>query len=260
MSALPVEERNNVVPFEVIKKENKQPKLKNDGTEKKTPNNNKEDRWVHPIRNKDDIKKILEYLHEKTGTATRMDTMMAAYRNELLFAIGINVGLRVSDLITLKWENIFESDMKTFREASTKIEQKTGKSKNICPNKCMQKYVLEYLKNTGIEPKEGEYVFIGSRKDKDGKYQHIQDGIVEKMMKDCTKAVGLNENYNTHSLRKTFAYHKFMMYVEHNDPMALVKVQKDLNHRNSSDTARYLGITREESIKSSMELGEYWDL
>ena len=150
--------------------------------------------------------------------------------------------------------------MKTFREASTKIEQKTGKSKNICPNKCMQKYVLEYLKNTGIKPKEGEYVFIGSRKDKDGKYQHIQDGIVEKMMKDCTKAVGLTENYNTHSLRKTFAYHKFMMYVEHNDPMALVKVQKDLNHRNSSDTARYLGITREESIKSSMELGDYWDL
>ena len=260
MSALPVEERNNVVSFEVIKKENKQPKLKNDGTEKKTPNNNKEDRWVHPIRNKEDIKRILEYLHEKTGTATRMDTMMAAYRNELLFAIGINVGLRVSDLITLKWENIFESDMKTFREASTKIEQKTGKSKNICPNKCMQKYVLEYLKNTGIEPKEGEYVFIGSRKDKDGKYQHIQDGIVEKMMKDIQENCNLGYNVNTHSLRKSFAFHQFTMLSEKGDILALEKVQKALNHRNSSDTLRYLGITRDENIKNSMELGEYWDL
>ena len=260
MSALPVEERNNVVSFEVIKKENKQPKLKNDGTEKKTPNNNKEDRWVHPIRNKEDIKRILEYLHKKTGTATRMDTMMAAYRNELLFAIGINVGLRVSDLITLKWENIFESDMKTFREASTKIEQKTGKSKNICPNKCMQKYVLEYKKNTGIEPKEGEYVFIGSRKDKDGKYQHIQDGIVEKMMKDIQENCKLGYNVNTHSLRKSFAFHQFTMLSEKGDILALEKVQKALNHRNSSDTLRYLGITRDENIKNSMELGEYWDL
>lgn len=260
MSALPVEERNNVISLEVVKKEKKEVKLKKDGTEKQTPNNNKEDRWVHPIRNKEDIKKILEYLHEQTGNTTRIDTMMAAYRNELLFVIGINVGLRVSDLITLKWENIFEDDMKTFKDASNKTEQKTGKGKNICPNSCMKKYILEYLNNTGIEPKEGEYVFVSSRKGKDGKYQHIQAGVVEKMMKDCTKAIGLTENYNTHTLRKTYAYHKFMMYVEHNDPMALVKVQKDLNHRNSSDTARYLGITREESIKSSMELGDYWDL
>lgn len=260
MSALPLEERNNVVSLEVVKNEKKQPKLKNDGTEKQTPNNNKEDRWVNPIRNKEDIKRILEYLHEQIGIATRMDTMMAAYRNELLFAIGINVGLRVSDLTTIKWENIFERDMKTFRDVSTKIEQKTGKSKNICPNKCMQKYILEYLKNTGIEPKEGEYVFIGSRKDKDGKYQHIHAGIVEKMMKDIQVNCSLGYNVNTHSLRKSFAFHKYMMYIQNGDPMALVKVQKDLNHRNSSDTARYLGITRDESIKSSMELGDYWDL
>lgn len=253
-------ENNGIIPFEVVSKEKKQPKLKKDGTEKQIPNNNAEDRWVHPIRNKEDIKRILEYLHDQAGKAYRTDTMMAAYRNELLFAIGINVGLRVSDLITLKWENIFEDDMKTFRDASNKTEKKTGKSKDICPNRCMQKYIMEYLSNTGIEPKKDDYVFISSRKDENGKYKPIQDGIVEKMMKDCTKAVGLTENYNTHSLRKTYAYHKFMMYVERNDPMALVKVQKDLNHRNSSDTARYLGITRDEKILSSMELGDYWEL
>ena len=254
------EERTNVVSFEVVKSEKKQPKLKKDGTEKQIPNNNSEDRWVHPIRDKEDIKRILGYLHEQSGNTTRTDTMMAAYRNELLFAIGINVGLRVSDLITLKWENIFEDDMKTFRDASNKTEKKTGKSKDICPNRCMQKYIMEYLSNTSVEPKKGQYVFIGSRKDSDGNFKSITDATVEKMMKDIQENCKLGFRINTHSLRKTFAYHKFMMYVERNDPMALVKVQKDLNHRNSSDTARYLGITREESIKSSMELGDYWDL
>lgn len=253
------QENSNVIQFEVIKSEKKQPKLKMDGTRKNTTNNGSEDRWVHPIRNKEDIKHIFEYLHKQSAKAIRIDTVMAAYRNELLFAIGINVGFRVSDLITIKWENIFEDDMKTFRDAFNKIEKKTGKSKNICPNKCIQKYVLEYLNNTSIEPKKGEYIFVSSRRDKDGNFKPITDATVEKMMKDIQENCSLGYNVNTHSIRKTYAYHKYMMYVEKNDPLALVKVQKDLNHRNSSDTARYLGITRDEAIKSSMELGDYWN-
>ena len=254
------QERPNVIQFDAIKTEKKQPKLKKDGTEKQIPNNNSEDRWVHPIRNKEDIKRILKYLHEQSVNTTRMDTMMAAYRNELLFAIGINVGLRVSDLITLKWENIFEDDMKTFRDSSNKIEKKTGKSKDICPNRCMQKYIMEYLSNTDIEPKKGEYVFIGSRKDKDGNFKPITDATVEKMMKDIQVNCSLGYNINTHSLRKSYSYHLYMYLKEKNDPFPLEKVQKALNHRNSSDTLRYLGLTREENIKNSMELGEYWNL
>lgn len=253
-------ENNNIVSLEVVRKEKEQPKLKKDGTEKKVPNNNSEERWVHPIRNKEDIKRILEYLHEQAGKTTRTDTMMSAYRNELLFAIGINVGLRVSDLITLKWENIFEEDMNTFRDASRKKEQKTGKTKDICPNKCMQKYITDYIKITGVEPKRGEYIFISSRKDANGNCKPITDATVEKMMKDIQINCNLGYNVNTHSLRKSYAWHKYMMYVENKDPLALVKVQKDLNHRNSSDTARYLGIDRDEKIRSSMELGDYWDL
>ena len=103
MSALPKKQNTNIVSLEVVRKEKEQPKLKKDGTIKRTPNNNTEERWVHPIRNKEDIKRILEYLHEQAGKSNRMDGMMAAYRNEMLFAIGINVGLRVSDLISLKF-------------------------------------------------------------------------------------------------------------------------------------------------------------
>lgn len=259
---LAIQENNtNVVPFKTIDGgKNNEPKLKKDGTEKQIPNNNAEDRWVHPIRDKEDIKHILSYLHDQAGQTIRVDTMMAAYRNELLFAIGINVGLRVSDLITLKWKNIFEEDMETFKDASRKKEQKTGKTKDICPNNCMKRYIMEYLSNTGIQPQSEEYVFISSRKDKNGKFKPITDATVERMMKDIQINCNLGYNVNTHSLRKSYAWHKYMMYVENKDPLALVKVQKDLNHRNSSDTARYLGIDRDEKIRSSMELGDYWDL
>lgn len=253
------QENSNVIQFEVIKSKKNQPKLKMDGTIKQTPNNNTEDRWVNPIRNKDDIEKILKYLQSKIENATRIDTLMAARRNLLIFAIGINVGLRVSDLVELQWENLFEDDMKTFKQIRPTKEQKTGKMKDICPNEFMKRYITDYLNKTGIVPQKEEYVFLRSRKGKDGKIKPIDDSTVEKMMKDIQENL-LDYDVNTHSLRKTYAYHKYMMYTERNDPLALVKVQKDLNHRNSSDTARYLGITRDEAIKSSMELGEYWEL
>ena len=79
-------------------------------------------------------------------------------------------------------------------------------------------------------------------------------------MKDIQENCKLGYNVNTHSLRKSFAFHQFTMLSEKGDILALEKVQKALNHRNSSDTLRYLGITRDENIKNSMELGEYWDL
>lgn len=44
--------------------------------------------------------------------ATRIDTQRAAYRDWFSFVVGINVGLCVSDLTQLKWDNIFESDTK----------------------------------------------------------------------------------------------------------------------------------------------------
>ena len=252
--------QSNVVQLEVVKKLKQNPKLKTDGVEKQTPNNNSADRWVHPIREKSDVRKCIDYLHEKALSASRLDTQRAAYRDWFLFVVGINVGLRVSDLIRLKWDNIFESDMKTFVDGRNKEEQKTGKMKLICPNEYMIRVVKEYLFFSDVEPKAGEYVFLSGRKNKDSEYSPISDASVEKMIKEVTRACGIVGNYNTHSLRKTYAYHKYMMYVKNNDPLALVKVQKDLNHRNSSDTARYLGITRDEQIKSSMELGEYWDL
>lgn len=252
--------QSNVVQLDTVKKSKQVPKLRTDGSEKQTPNNNSEKRWVHPIRNKEDVIRCIEYLHQKALTTNRIDTQKSAYRDWLLFVIGVNVGLRVSDLITLKWNDIFESDMITFLNGENVKEKKTGKMKLVCPNKYMQDVIKEYLICAGVTPVSGGYIFTSGRKSKDGEYHAISDAAVEKMIKEVAEACGLVGNYNTHSLRKSFAYHKYMMLEGKGDPLALVKVQKSLNHRNSSDTARYLGITRDDEIKSNMELGEYWDL
>ena len=253
--------RVNITEAEIIPFPNKEdegkssddlPKLKKDGTIKKTPNNNKEERWVDPIKDREIVARVSKYLLDKAKMAKRHDTMVAGYRNWLTFVVGINVGLRVSDLVNLKWSHFFEKDMTEFVDSYNKKEQKTEKIKSVCPNACIKRAIIKYLEAVNIEPEYDDYVFISSRTGK-----QITDATVENFIKDFSKHLNLKGNYGTHTLRKTYAYLKYMSYVDRGDPLALVKVQKDLNHRNSSDTARYLGITREEKIKSSMELGDY---
>ena len=253
--------RVNITEAEIIPFSNKEdegkssddlPKLKKDGTIKRTPNNNKEERRVDPIKDRETVARVSKYLLDKAKMAKRHDTMVAGYRNWLTFVVGINVGLRVSDLVNLKWSHFFEEDMITFVGGRNKKEQKTGKMKDICPNSCIKRAIIEYLDVVYIKPKYKDYVFVSSRTGK-----QITDATVESFIKDFSKHLNLKGNYGTHTLRKTYAYLKYMSYIEHGDPLALVKVQKDLNHVNSSQTADYLGITREEKIKSSMELGDY---
>lgn len=233
-----------------------------DGKGHKAPNIQKEDRWVDPIRDKDDVRKVVSFLKSEITNAKRADSKSAAQRNLFLFTMGINIGVRVSDLLALTWDQIFEADMKTFKENSGKKEKKTGKIKRICPNAAMKKAVEVYLQQSGVVPEAGHYLFQSGKKNADGtiKNEMLSEMTATRCIKKATEACGIKGNYNTHSIRKTYAYHKYMMLVEAGDPMALVKVQKDLNHRNSSDTARYLGITREDQIESSQQLADYWEM
>ena len=68
---------------------------------------------VEPIRNKDEIRKVEKILARQ------------GQRDLLLFTLGINRGLRVSDMLAL---NVGDVRMKTYIQL---VEQKTGKTKKI---------------------------------------------------------------------------------------------------------------------------------
>ncbi len=258
------EDNPKVIDFSVRNggKSDNGPKYRKDGVLKQTVNNSSIDRFVEPIREKADVARVASYLLERAKEAKSPNKKNAAYRDWLLYVVGVNVGLRVSDLTKLTWDHILNPDMKTFRQYDphNKKEKKTDKLKTIYINDAMKDAFALYLSKTGVVPKSGEeeYIFTVNYKRKDGKCHTISTAAVEKMVKRATKACSLKGNYNTHSLRKTYAYHKFMQYQAEGDPLALEKVQYDLNHYNSRDTLRYLGITRNEKIESSKRLSNYW--
>ncbi len=146
----------------------------------------------------------------------------------ILFCLGINTGLRVSDLRLLKVYNIEYDYIRI-------TEQKTGKSKKFLLNANTRSEVLDYIKRNNLAPDD---YLIQSRNgvNKPLTRQRIYD-ILQKAAND----LGLSKSmiFSPHSLRKTFGYH---FYQQKKDVAMLMKI---FNHSSPSITLNYIGINSE---------------
>lgn len=98
--------------------------------------------FVQPIRDKNKIEEMKQEL-KKNGT-----------RNYLLFTFGINVGLRISDIINLKVKDVLNMD-KTMKSHIDIIEKKTQKRKRFKINPILAEELYQYVKNMNFE----DYIF-----------------------------------------------------------------------------------------------------
>ena len=84
------------------------------------------------------------------------------YKFWLLWCIGTSTGLRISDLIQLKWGYFFLNG--EFRERFPKVEQKTGKLNNILITEAMRVFITTYLNATKVAPNPEDLVFPSRKK------------------------------------------------------------------------------------------------
>ena len=174
---------------------------------------------VEPIRKTKDINKIKQYLYGKQNK-----------RDYCIFVVGINVGLRAGDLLSLRISDVTDGN-ELFNEVTIK-EQKTGKLRSFTLNNSTKEAIRLYL-DTRTDWNLGEYLFI-SRKG-----GHLGVRPLHHIIKTTLKDLGIKGNYGTHSLRKTMAFHRYINNVP------IETLQKHLNHSSSSITLRYIGITKE---------------
>lgn len=176
---------------------------------------------VQPIREKKKISIMKTLLKEKGD------------KYYLMFRIGINVGLRVSDIISLKVGSI------RAKAHVTIIEKKTGKTKRFLIPNSLQKEIAEFIKTNNLEDED---FLIQSRK---GDNQPISRIQAYRVLNDTAKQIGLEE-IGTHTMRKTFGYHHYQT----NKDIAIL--QEIFNHSAPSITLRYIGITddmKDQSLK-----------
>lgn len=196
------------------------------------------DHAAEPIKDIEDIYRVEEYLiaHER-------------YRDNMLFIVGINFGLRVSDLRMLRFCDLIDSKLR-FKERFPVWEIKTRNTKKrstnryITINDAVKESVRLYLQHTP-DVKLDDYMFQGiSRSNKRSDNKPMTVGAIYTVIRKLSWQVGIDAHLGTHSLRKTFCYHQMLM--SQNDPRKLMLLSKMLNHSSIMQTMTYIGITDDE--------------
>lgn len=174
-------------------------------------------------------------------------------RNELLFILGINVGLRISDILKLKLSDLVKPNRKTVKEYVTIIEKKTSKTKKFYLGDIVVKLIENYLKEYS-ELDLDSYVF----KSRKGTNSPITRQQAYRILNDAAEVVGIIERdpntgiiisgeIGTHTLRKTFGYHAYQ------NGTSLELLMDIFNHSSKSQTLRYIGITEEQKKEVYMQ-------
>ena len=159
------------------------------------------------------------------------------YKISLLVALGCFTGLRISDILALRWKQILNS------EEFTIVEKKTGKKRVIRLNQQLQKHISECYEH--INPIGINAPILVSQK---GTIFSIQR--INVILKEVKKKYRLKvKNFSCHSLRKTFGRQVYNMNAE-NSELALVKLMELFNHSSVAITKRYLGLRQEEILET----------
>ena len=162
------------------------------------------------------------------------------WRDSLLVGSGCFLGLRISDLLELRWTDLLGKDRLEL------TEKKTGKLRRVKINPVYRDLIRECREQCFVES-DGEYVF---RNPDDGG-RHISRQRADQILKECKERYHLTSaaTFSTHSLRKTFGRRVWLRQCEKGKgDQALLLLCDVFGHSSISITKRYLGIRQDEIL------------
>jgi len=182
---------------------------------------------TQPIRNPKDVRKFLNYFKNQGQT-----------RNYVLATFGVHSALRISDILNLNTNDVYDFKNKTINENIIITEQKTKKTQELALNKtiisALKAYFPQAKPNTPLilNPKTGKSI------------SRIQ---AHRIISNAAKQAGLTQKVSCHSLRKTFGYHAWKKGIS---PAVIMAVY---NHSSMATTQTYLSIIQDD--KNTAYLG-----
>lgn len=170
---------------------------------------------VEPIRKLNDLKKIESILSKNP-------------RDLLFFTLGINCGLRISDILAL---NVKDVRGKNYIQIT---ERKTGKFKKFPVNSKLKPMFEKYTRGKNNE----EPLFMTKFQNRLGRVTAYY------IIKNACEEAKLEEKFGTHTMRKTFGYHHYKKFKD------VAMLQKIFNHSSPAVTLRYIGIEQDKIEES----------
>lgn len=176
---------------------------------------------TEPIRSKQQLRELSAYFLKR-----------GQLRNYVLVVLGVYTTLRISDLLRLKWADLYDENKGEFRPHVTIIEKKTGKNRTIALNKQAISALRLYLPY-----RRGEFIFVSNRKDG----RAISRIQAWRIIHAAVEMVGIAGKVACHSLRKTWGYHACRSGAV--PPAVIMHIY---NHSSFFITQRYLGIEQDD--------------
>ena len=183
---------------------------------------------TQPIRDKKEVKKLMDYYLN-----------LGNLRNYTLIVLSIHTALRISDILRLSWDDVYDFERGKVLDSISISEKKTGKSNTIALNK-NAKSALKLFAKEHAEPGRFLIENVNTKK----AISRIQ---AYRIIREAAESLKLSCRVSCHSLRKTFGYHAWKSG-------ASVTIIMDIyNHSSLDVTKRYLGVTQDD--KNSVYMG-----
>jgi len=179
-------------------------------------------------------------------------------RNYALFILGANTGFRISEILSLRLEDVLEEDGQFKKRLTVFKRNMKGKktSRTVLLNKAARDGILPWLKELtkmDIIHKD-DCIFRSIR----GNYS-ISRTQAWKILTNTFREADLNGKLGTHSMRKTFAnniYKYFLIKVAAGEPLdAFRSTSKALGHSDIKSTDQYLSFLEEDVDKAIENVG-----
>ncbi len=187
---------------------------------------------AQPIKNEEALREFTDYYRLTRPSA----------RNYALIIFSLNTALRISDLLALKWENIYDFESEKMTKHLCIREHKTGKISVIALNSRIHAAVYFYMEERC--PAKGEFLFSRNTSHTEPLCRTQAYRIIRKAAAETLHL----PNISCHSMRKTFGYHAWK---QGTPPALLMDIY---NHSTYAHTKRYLGIDQDERDSVFLEV------
>ena len=205
---------------------------------------------VFALTSQEEIYAMLREFNLAISNAKSPKKLKIAHRNKLIFVLGINLGLRASDLLERTWNDFvhsIDSDGNIVFNECFKLKPKKTKRFNkyvkVFINNIVKNTIREYVAQYPIYSLD-ERVFYSQKTvnstDDDGINKSIDPRSLWRIMDKTAKKAGINQNIGTHTLRQTFGFWAWRNAED--KEKALITLQYIFGHASSATTMIYLGI------------------